>query len=161
MNSIWNKNIQLFKTRFPALADLYHDIIEDITANGDKKDIFSFWKIIQAKNGSPTAQINNMLLHSSYNPEREAQTAAQQIISKNKETVIFMGAGLGWQICALGKMITKSVAPCPVKKIILVEPDPTHFFGALFYIDWSDLFAVEPLIIALGCPADSVKCVNM
>ena len=156
MNSIWNKNIQLFRSRFPALADFYHNIIEDISQNGDEKNIFSFWNIFPAKNGSPTARIDNMLLHSSYNPEREAQTAAEQLASKNKETVIFMGAGLGWQFCALGRLITKSINPCPVKKLVLIEPDPYHFFGALYYTDWSDAFAVEQLIIALGCPENSL-----
>ena len=109
-----------------------------------------------AKNGSLTAQIDNMLLHSSYNPEREANTAAQELTAKNKETVIFMGAGLGWQICELAKMMVKSVAPCPVKKLVLIEPDPVHFFGALYYLDWSSVFAVENLVLAVGCPTDSV-----
>ena len=156
MNSIWNKNIAAFKSRFPALADLYKNIIEEINLNEDSKDVFSFWKVIPAKNGSLTARIDNMLLHSSYNPEREAQTTAEQLASKNKETVIFMGAGLGWQLCSMGRMMTKSVAPCPVKKLVLVEPDPYHFFGALFYIDWSEVFAVPELVIALGCPVDSL-----
>ena len=162
MNSIWNKNIQLFKERFPQLADFYHDIIEDITVNGDEKDIFSFWNLMTAKNGSLTAQINtNMLLHSSYNPEREGMSTAQTLAGKNKETVIFMGAGLGWQFCAMAKMINgggagANVGTCPVKKLILVEPDPFHFFGALFYIDWSPVFEVKNLVIALGCPANSI-----
>ncbi|MBO4532151.1 MAG: motility associated factor glycosyltransferase family protein [Treponema sp.] len=156
MNSIWNKNLQLFKSRFPSLADLYHDIIEEISAHGDEKDIFSFWKILPAKNGALTAQIGNMLLHSTYNPQREAQTTAQQLAAKNKETVIFMGAGLGWQFCAMAQLMVKSIAPCPVKKLVLVEPDPVHFFGALYYIDWSDVFAVEQLVLAIGCPENAL-----
>ena len=157
MNSIWNKNIQAFKSRFPALADLYHDTIEDINKNGDSGQIFSFWKIMPAKNGSLTAQINNMLLHSSYNPEREAESTATQLAAKNKETVIFMGAGLGWQLCALARLINSDDnSPCPVKKLVLIEPDPFHFFAALFYTDWSDVFAVGPLVIALGCPVHSL-----
>ena len=158
MNSIWNKNIHAFKYRFPALADFYHSIIEDITAHGDDKNIFSFWNIMPAKNGSLTAQIDNMLLHSSYNPEREAMSTAAQLAAKNKETVIFMGAGLGWQICSMAKLIKSAGGSkdCPVNKIVLIEPDPIHFFGALFYIDWSDVFDIEQLVIALGCPVDSL-----
>ena len=135
---------------------MYRNIIEDITANGESKDIFSFWKVMSAKNGSYTAQIDNMLLHSSYNPEREAQTAAEQLAAKNKETVIFMGAGLGWQFCAMARLINLQQASCPVKKLVLIEPDPVHFFAALFYIDWSDVFSVEQLVLAIGCPADSL-----
>lgn len=162
MNSIWNKNIKLFKERFPQLADFYHNIIEDITAHGDENDIFSFWSLMTAKNGSLTAQINtNMLLHSSYNPEREGMSTAEQLAGKNKETVIFMGAGLGWQFCAMAKLINgggmgATVGTCPVKKLILIEPDPVHFFGALFYIDWSPVFEVKQLVLAIGCPADSL-----
>ncbi len=162
MNSIWNKNIKLFKERFPQLADFYHNIIEDITTHGDEKDIFSFWSLMTAKNGSLTAQINtNMLLHSSYNPEREGMSTAEQLAGKNKETVIFMGAGLGWQFCAMAKLINgggmgATVGTCPVKKLILIEPDPVHFFGALFYIDWSPVFEVKQLVLAIGCPADSL-----
>ena len=162
MNSIWNKNIKLFKERFPQLADFYHSIIEDITVHGDEKDIFSFWSLMTAKNGSLTAQINtNMLLHSSYNPEREGMSTAEQLAGKNKETVIFMGAGLGWQFCAMAKLINgggmgATVGTCPVKKLILIEPDPVHFFGALFYIDWSPVFEVKQLVLAIGCPADSL-----
>ena len=156
MNSIWNKNIQLFKERFPSLADFYHNIIEGISKNGATGEVFSFWKVSTAKNGNVTAQIDNMLLHSSYNPEREGQTAAKELASKNKETIIFMGAGLGWQICSLAKMIVEEPDTCPVKKLVLVEPDPYHLFAALFYLDWSDVFKVGPLVIALGCPADSL-----
>ena len=162
MNSIWNKNIQAFKLRFPQLADFYSHIIEDINAHGNQKDIFSFWTIMNAKNGSLTAQINtNMLLHSSYNPEREGMSTAQQLAGKNKECVIFMGAGLGWQFCSLAKLINNGgLAPStqafPVKKLVLVEPDPIHFFGALFYIDWTEVFKVNQLVIALGCPLDSL-----
>ena len=135
---------------------MYHDIIEEISDHGDEKSIFSFWTVLPAKNGSPTAQIDHMLLHSSYNPEREAQTTAAQLAAKAKETVIFMGAGLGWQFCAMAQLMVKSVAPCPVKKLVLVEPDPIHFFGALYYIDWSEAFAVEQLILAIGCPENSL-----
>ena len=158
MNSIWNKNIHAFKYRFPALADFYQNIIEDITAHGDEKNIFSFWKVMPAKNGSLTAQIDNMLLHSSYNPEREAMSTATQLAAKNKETVIFMGAGLGWQVCAMAKLIkgTETDKSCPVNKLVLIEPDPVHFFAALYYIDWSDVFDVTQLVIALGCPVDSL-----
>ena len=156
MNSIWNKNLKLFKDRFPALAQLYHDIIEEISAHGDEKSIFSFWHIMPAKNGSLTARLGNMFLHSSYNPEREGQTTARQLADKNKETLIFMGAGLGWQFCAMAQLMVKSVAPCPVKKLVLVEPDPVHFFSALYYLDWSDVFAVEQLVLAIGCPENSL-----
>lgn len=143
----------MFKSRFPALADFYSHLINEISESGDEKGIFSFWKLMPAKNGSPTARIDKMFLHSSYNPEREGETAARELAAKNKETVIFMGAGLGWQICALAKKILEGQG---IKKLVLIEPDPLHFFAALFYVDWSPVFKVNQLVIALGCPLDSL-----
>lgn len=143
----------MFKSRFPALADFYSHLINEISESGDEKGIFSFWKLMPAKNGSPTARIDKMFLHSSYNPEREGETAARELAVKNKETVIFMGAGLGWQICALAKKILEGQG---IKKLVLIEPDPLHFFAALFYVDWSPVFKVNQLVIALGCPLDSL-----
>lgn len=144
MNSIWNKNIAAFSSRFPGLAELYKDLISSV-----QEQDFSFWKISTAKNGWITAQENNINLHSSYNPQREAQQAANQILQKNNSSVIFIGFGLGYQVQELCKL-------APEKKLILIEPDPLHFFAALFYTDWQIIFEQQQLVLAVGCPVDSI-----
>ena len=97
MNSIWNKNIRLFRERFPALADMLQDTIESFagcneagaaggTSEGEppsepQAEVQAAplpYRIETAKNGSPTASENAAMLHSKYNPEREAD---QQIAS--------------------------------------------------------------------------------
>ena len=156
MNSIWNNNISQFQSRFPQLAELYSELIEKINQLQPEAAAaaFSFWNISTAKNGSPTVAVqfsngNKMQLHSSYNPEREAASAATKIKDSDNSTVVFFGFGLGYQVIELSRI-------CNSKKIILIEPDPVHFFGALYFIDWSDVFKIPQLIIAAGCPAESI-----
>jgi len=155
LNSIWNKNLQAFKTRFPGLAELYGDLIKEISSGNKEETLFSFYKLFQAKNGSLTAEENGVRLHSSYNPQKEADSAAEQLAEKNKSTLIFMGFGLGYQVNSLCKRL-KQGPSSSVKKIVLIEPDPLHFFAALYYCDWSEVFNYGPLVIAAGCPIDSI-----
>lgn len=154
MNSIWNKNITAFCSRFPGLAQIYSNIIEEITQKGEEAGkIFSFLTVHPAKNGSLTAEEGGIALHSLYNPEREAAVAAEQIIQKNKSTVIFLGCGLGYQICSFTQ---KCAAEKLERKTVIIEPEPLHFFAALFYTNWQDVFKIENLIIALECPLDTI-----
>ena len=82
MNSIWNKNVESFTKRFPQLSQIYKQIIEQITLLDKQKKslqdfepfttIFNFWNFSLAKNGAVISTQNNLTLHSSYNPQREA-----------------------------------------------------------------------------------------
>ena len=143
MNSIWNRNIQAFKNRFPSLTLIYHRFV-------NKSDFhFNFWEISTAKDGNPTASENNFRLHSAYNPVREANGAINRSEVLEKSTIVFYGFGIGYHVVELAKA-------APEKKIVLIEPDPERFFAALTLIDWTPVFAVENLIIAISCPTESV-----
>lgn len=143
MNSIWNNNLKAFKFRFASLALIYDKYIKQAETNT------SFWEISQAKNGTPTASESGFRLHSSYNPQREANGAIEQPEVLEKSTIVFYGFGLGYHVIELAKLH-------PDKKIVLIEPDPAHFFAALTVLDWTPVFNVEKLILAIGAPAESV-----
>jgi len=149
LNSIWNKNIEAFTRRFPTLADIYKEIIQ-----ASPQSLSSIWQISKAKNGSPTASENNIRLHSAYNPEREASQTADKMLEEEKSSYVFMGFGLGYQVCALARSLFQ--AKLTKKKLILIEPDPVHFFAALSLLDWTQVFQIESLILAIGCPLDSI-----
>ncbi len=175
MNSIWNKNISAFKKRFPSLADIYGQVIQDIQklqANeGDLtsliQKIIPSWEIIPAKNGSLTALENKIRLHSSYNPQREAQQTSEKLLNDAKKllqvnaggytkaSIVFLGFGLGYQICELSEKIKEEGLENKIK-IILIEPEPAYFFATLNILDWTKVFEIEELILAIGCPVDSV-----
>ena len=154
MNSIWNKNISLLKERFPSLAELYKDYLCSTQFN-QNPPVIDFWKITQARNGSPTAEdlctSPAVRLHSSYNPEREAYNAVTQAAVLEKSAVVFSGCGLGYHLVQLADYPASTS-----KKIILIEPQPEYFFAALALLDWSSVFRIEKLVLAIGCPQESL-----
>lgn len=135
MNSIWNKNIESFKNRFPQLE-------QQISKETCKKIITE-----ETKNGSITATENGLLLHSKYNPQREAQTLISSFDSSTKEAGIFLGFGLGYALIEFARKNKNST-------MIVFEEDIPHFFSALEVLDWSEVFSHEKLILALGASAD-------
>ncbi len=97
MNLHWNKNRQLLKNRFPQLYELLEQHIIQAERT-DAQDLcpFPFWKVEKARNGSPTVRENNILMHSAYNPEKEAQTTCTANNEKDYTTAVFLGFGAGY-----------------------------------------------------------------
>lgn len=154
MNSIWNKNIQLFEKRFSSLCSLIKKDVDYFSSRAGKpeeKSLYPFWTLSKARTGSITAEENGLKLHSAYNPQKESEG----IVSRQKEkldsaeAVVFMGFALGYTPL-------ECAARYPDKQIIIIEPDVTHFLAALLFIDFSALFACQKLILALSCPPDQV-----
>lgn len=140
MNSFWNNNINLFKERFPFLAsNLKTTLCTDI--------IFE-----QAKNGSITAKSKQYLLHSKYNPEKEAESLIKTFDSSKHETAIFLGFGLGYAPIALAKKY-------PTATIILIEKDSSRFFSALENIDWSPIFKHKNIILLLEANEEEITSI--
>ena len=101
------------------------------------------------------ASENGVRLHSAYNPEREAFSAVSREEVLEKSSVVFYGFGLGYHIVEIAKILkTKAVQECP--RLVIIEPDLQHFFAAMSVLDWTDVFALEKLVLAVGCPAESV-----
>ncbi|MFJ3388320.1 motility associated factor glycosyltransferase family protein [Lysinibacillus sp. NPDC086135] len=72
-------------------------------------------KYITAKDGNETIEVNGYLLHSKYNPNREAESLIKKEINKNYVNVIF-GFGRGYVSNALAKeKISRD-------KILFIEP---------------------------------------
>lgn len=95
MNSFWNSNLNLFKERFSALA-------ANLTSETSPDLILE-----EAKNGSMTAKSGSLMLHSKYNPEREADTLVESFDSSKHENAVFLGFGLGYGPAALAKKILR------------------------------------------------------
>lgn len=118
-------------------------------AKTDGEHSIPFWNIQQAKNGSITAVEDGTLLHSSYNPEREALQTVQKSDFQGCTAAVFCGFGLGYTPAAYAEVYSG-------RTIVIIEPDPSHFFAALTLIDWTPVFACPSCIIALACPAETV-----
>ena len=115
----------------------------------------AFWKLENAKNGMITASEGGVRLHSAYNPEREASGAVARDEVFTKAAIVFYGFGLGYHVIECAKKISQSntgAAP----KLVIIEPDLAHFFAAMAVLDWTPVFEVENLVLAVGAPAGSV-----
>lgn len=169
MNSIWNKNIRLFTQRFPQLADLFKKEIELFNqfagTSEEEQKLYPFWNVTVSKNGKATAKSKETgsSLHSAYNPEREAQNILLQSRRNSPlnlsetfsaRTLVFEAFGIGYLPVTAAEMF-------PEKNFILLEPEPVRFFAALSLLDWSKVFSVSNLVIALSClPEHAISLIN-
>lgn len=147
MNSIWNKNFEAFQKRFPQLAQM---------TGSQPVAPESIWSLEQSKNGMITASEGGVRLHSAYNPEREAAGAVCRDEVFEKSAVVFYGFGLGYHVIEFAKQADARGKEKALPRLVLIEPDVKHFFAAMCLLDWTPVFALEQLIIAVGCPSDSV-----
>ena len=149
MNSIWNKNIELFEKRFPSLYEYF------ALGQGDKDELpprfQSPMEVLPAKSGVLTARENGKLLHSSYNPLREAQGACAEAKKQGSSinAACFFSIGLGYAAVSWAR-------ENPTDTLIIVEPDASYFFTAMSHTDFSDLFAVPNLMLAIQTGTDIV-----
>ena len=105
MNSIWNKNLELFYSRFPDLYNLLNDFSSIKTFDLSK---VSYISVQTAKNGEVTAAENGKLLHSLYNPSREAHNAVFTQEVESKSAIVFYGMGLGYHLVEAAKLILQN-----------------------------------------------------
>ncbi len=106
-NSIFSENLELFEKLHPGfqriLADKYKASEELILS--------------EASDGLLTARIDNVWLHSSRAPKREAQKLVKSGIRKSGGICVVFGFGLGYHIEAL-------LDEYPDIRLLIVEPEP-------------------------------------
>ncbi|MBR7063877.1 MAG: motility associated factor glycosyltransferase family protein [Treponema sp.] len=106
------------------------------------------WQIIQAKDGNITAKENGSFLHSSYAPEKEASQLVKKSDFPFCKGAVFYSTGLGYSVINYAKTF-------PERTIIIVEPDEKYFFASLSFLDWSPVFSLSSIIIALVPPVET------
>ena len=116
----------------------------------------SLWTLEKSKNGMITASEGGVRLHSAYNPEREAAGAVGRDEVFEKSAVVFYGFGLGYHVIEFAKQASVRGTEKALPRLVLIEPDVRHFFAAMSLLDWTPVFALEQLVIAVGCPSDAV-----
>ena len=93
---------------------------------------------VETKNGMVSASCNGIMLHSKYNPEREAD----QLVSScpvDCPAVVFLGFGLGYAPVAFARK-NHSAA------LIIVEDDPVFLFAAFATLDWQPVLEHQDLL---------------
>lgn len=97
---------------------MQEQISEVIDENGSvmKKDVLTDLEIIPGKSGLPTLKMNQILVHSQYDPVKEANQWVKSVEYKINDTIVVLGLGLGYHVQALLDNTPESV------NILIVEP---------------------------------------
>ncbi len=74
--------------------------------------------------GIPTAKIKGVFIHSSHDPEKEAEKLITKEFPRAPEVCIFAGFGLGYQV-------ERFIRTYPDTPVVVFEPDPSYFLKAL------------------------------
>lgn len=155
MNSSFNKellkkNLNLFNSRFPAI---YHILDTQISLSCENIEVIlpKNIEILETKSGATTIKYNGTLLHSSYDPIKEAERLALNLENsiKQEDTFVFNGVGLGY----LPQIVAKKFK---TKAIIIIEPDPSWIILSFLFVDWTPVFSQQQCFFLLNALHHSV-----
>ncbi|MDI3547003.1 MAG: hypothetical protein PWR10_655 [Halanaerobiales bacterium] len=123
------KNLEIMEREHP-------EIVKEIKrAESDGYKI----EMIEAQNGSRTAIMNVdgtfLLVHSKYNPEREAQRLVEQIDLDRVNSIVVFGFGLGYHLLGLFDVLKDKKI-----KVFVIENKPVLVKEALKLHDFSQVF---------------------
>lgn len=124
------------KDRVPWTADLCNNLPEKITVQ-------------DASTGQPTAQYENILLHSKYDPEKEGSDFANKIQPGSR--VCLYGFGLGYHIEPLLEKIG------PDGFLLVIELNPDILATALQFRDQTKLFSSDRFKLIFGLNESKVS----
>ncbi len=127
------KNLQYLKNRFPLLYT-------SLSQSKDNSDIFS---IIPTKQGSPTALLDGIYIHSRFDPIKEAERFIYSEVTKDADYIIFAGFGLAYHIEAFLKIDS-------FRELLVVEPDTSFFLQALSSRDLKTIINSERVKFLIG-----------
>ncbi|MTI59270.1 MAG: motility associated factor glycosyltransferase family protein [Firmicutes bacterium] len=142
------KNLAVLKKRYPVYQEILEDPILDQNIS-----------IVEGQNGSKTAlyqaEGDEYLLHSKYNPEREAERLVAQLTTDGVTAVVVLGFAMGYHLKELfDKVKDKGV------KIFVIENNPALFQEALRYNDFTNLFSYQHFYLYLRDNYDSSELIN-
>jgi hypothetical protein len=147
LNSLWNNNIALFRTRFPQLAAVLEPDIDSF-----EKRTSALFDIQQAKDGSPIAFENKLPLHSKYNPLREAEQLVSSYDATTFSAAAFLSFGLGYApVCFATKF--------PSAPMVVVEHTVAYLLEAFSVLDWSAVLLHKDIVFAIAADAETTAAI--
>ncbi|MDC7126987.1 MAG: DUF115 domain-containing protein, partial [Spirochaetales bacterium] len=141
-SELYEKNIELLIKKYPSFET---DILEKYAPSSEI--VFS-----EASNGHPTAQIDNRWIHSSRQPDKEAEKLVKRSINNNTGLCIVFGFGLGYHIEKLLNEYSEI-------RILIIEPEPSLFLASCKVKDLSNIINSERVGFMLDTPADTLNII--
>lgn len=140
--TLYNRNLALLSRQDPGFVSQITD------SSSPSRDV----EVFVARSGAPTIRLGGMLLHSSFDPEREAARVASRSRERWQEELrdatVLCGMGLGYHLEALLQEGEETV--------IVVEPEVSNFLTALEYRDLTGALADPRTTLVLGRGAAAV-----
>ncbi len=99
------------------------------------------YQIEYAKNGELTIKLNNIYLHSKYDPLKEAQRIVEMLTIDKEilDIIIIFGSGLGYVARMLFEKFIINSSSKILPYIIYIEKDLKLFLTSLKYFNWSEI----------------------
>ncbi|MFH1740796.1 MAG: 6-hydroxymethylpterin diphosphokinase MptE-like protein, partial [bacterium] len=136
MQNLWEPNIAAVQKRYPDLA-------------GEVAGIPSTARLFPSQSGVPTGEIAGatgpVLLHSRYDPMKEAAREADAILDGGSAVVVLMGMGLGYTVRDLVERRREGFFD-----LLVVERDTGVFRAALEAVPLAHAFQDERVHFAIG-----------
>lgn len=129
MNSFYKNNISALKTRWPLLASLSDTIADSV-------------EVLSTKTGGVTVRYGDLLIHSTYDPMKEADQFARDI--QPGSFVCLYGFGLGYHVRAVLEKIG------PQGKLLVIELNPDLLSAAMIIKDQTKLLSDRRLHLIFG-----------
>lgn len=131
--NFYEKNMEIIKRQNPELA-------ERLRNTPDKPWI----EVIKSKSGLPTIRVNNRLLHSFYDPIKEAMQLIDEQKFRDKDNLIIFGFGLGYHI---SEILRRGIE---FNQMFVIEPSIEIFKVALRERDLSEILKLKGLRLLVG-----------
>jgi hypothetical protein len=129
MNSFYKKNISALNAQWPMLVSLSDTIADSV-------------EVLSTKTGDVTVRYGDLLIHSAYDPMKEADKFARDI--QPGSFVCLYGFGLGYHARALLEKIG------PKGKLLVIELNPDLLSAAMILKDQTELLSDRRLHLIFG-----------
>ncbi len=112
------------------------------------------YKLSESRSGAPTLTAGEYMLHSAWDPRREAARMISDPSFPAGDILILEGSGLGY-------LASQTAEARPRCKLVLIEPDIYIFIRCLQATPLDTLFEHPDLILLIGLtPSDTLHCLK-
>jgi hypothetical protein len=140
---------KIFAKNFSVLSDVYEY---------SENDIKNIYPLEDTKSGHKTYKLENVYIHSKYDPVKEAKRAIDLLLENTEDVDVYIlfGCGLGYTIHELYNRILAN-NPKQIKPyIIWIENDLKSFMSAVNCLDLSDILADSNVKIFIEAKKDVI-----
>lgn len=100
-----------------------------------------FYETEESRSGSLTLKINNIYIHSKYDPQKEAKRIVELLLHDKEEldALIIYGNGLGYAAKLIFDEFIKNNKFSVIPYIIYIEADIRIFLTSIKHFDWTEI----------------------